>query len=123
MKNSLALEVCFFFQAEDGIRDLTVTGVQTCALPICHIALRLLDQDSAAKLRVSWDPRPARGNSNSGGRTRLSSERRNFRCPFFCASLESSARLLELKPPRLPKTPLLQLAERDSRCSTLSGLN
>src|SRR2546427_2533860 len=25
---------CFFIQAEDGIRDLTVTGVQTCALPI-----------------------------------------------------------------------------------------
>src|SRR5438270_9750116 len=24
----------FFFQAEDGIRDLTMTGVQTCALPI-----------------------------------------------------------------------------------------
>src|SRR2546430_4306246 len=28
------LFVFFFFQAEDGIRDLTVTGVQTCALPI-----------------------------------------------------------------------------------------
>src|SRR2546427_7154071 len=27
----------FFFQAEDGIRDLTVTGVQTCALPISFI--------------------------------------------------------------------------------------
>src|SRR2546427_2285242 len=27
----------FFFQAEDGIRDLTVTGVQTCALPISMI--------------------------------------------------------------------------------------
>src|SRR5205085_5807930 len=27
----------FFFQAEDGIRDLTVTGVQTCALPILSI--------------------------------------------------------------------------------------
>src|SRR3989440_7225230 len=26
----------FFFQAEDGIRDLVVTGVQTCALPIAH---------------------------------------------------------------------------------------
>ena len=26
--------VCFFFQAEDGIRDRLVTGVQTCALPI-----------------------------------------------------------------------------------------
>src|SRR2546430_11161290 len=29
-----ALVLFFFFQAEDGIRDLTVTGVQTCALPI-----------------------------------------------------------------------------------------
>src|SRR5205085_4143980 len=29
-----------FFQAEDGIRDLTVTGVQTCALPIFHRPLR-----------------------------------------------------------------------------------
>src|SRR5256886_13306285 len=28
------LSFFFFFQAEDGIRDLTVTGVQTCALPI-----------------------------------------------------------------------------------------
>src|SRR3712207_5343808 len=26
----------FFFQAEDGIRDIGVTGVQTCALPISH---------------------------------------------------------------------------------------
>src|SRR2546426_12492371 len=28
--------LCFFFQAEDGIRDYKVTGVQTCALPICR---------------------------------------------------------------------------------------
>src|SRR5437763_12502121 len=28
----------FFFQAEDGIRDTSVTGVQTCALPICRNA-------------------------------------------------------------------------------------
>src|SRR5205809_3011414 len=28
------LSSCFFFQAEDGIRDVAVTGVQTCALPI-----------------------------------------------------------------------------------------
>src|SRR5207249_9659327 len=27
-------DLCFFFQAEDGIRDRNVTGVQTCALPI-----------------------------------------------------------------------------------------
>src|SRR2546430_17485278 len=30
----------FFFQAEDGIRDLTVTGVQTCALPISWVVVR-----------------------------------------------------------------------------------
>src|SRR2546427_3300158 len=32
----------FFFQAEDGIRDLTVTGVQTCALPISARSLSAL---------------------------------------------------------------------------------
>src|SRR5690625_233641 len=32
------LYLLFFFQAEDGIRDSHVTGVQTCALPICLIA-------------------------------------------------------------------------------------
>src|SRR2546430_16125664 len=31
----------FFFQAEDGIRDLTVTGVQTCALPIYDLTFEL----------------------------------------------------------------------------------
>src|SRR5437762_14060706 len=45
--------MCFFFQAEDGIRDTSVTGVQTCALPILerfytHIAE---GQDKAAALR------------------------------------------------------------------------
>src|SRR5437867_10090075 len=34
-----ALCCCFFFQAEDGIRDRTVTGVQTCALPISGICV------------------------------------------------------------------------------------
>src|SRR2546430_3287169 len=33
--------IFFFFQAEDGIRDLTVTGVQTCALPISRGATTL----------------------------------------------------------------------------------
>src|SRR2546430_12615538 len=34
MDTSVVFICFFFFQAEDGIRDLTVTGVQTCALPI-----------------------------------------------------------------------------------------
>src|SRR2546422_8680254 len=33
-KTRLLLVFFFFFQAEDGIRDVAVTGVQTCALPI-----------------------------------------------------------------------------------------
>src|SRR5699024_11483490 len=43
---------CFFFQAEDGIRDRNVTGVQTCALPILKRQLdhlyqgqNLIDED------------------------------------------------------------------------------
>src|SRR2546425_3136823 len=34
--------IFFFFQAEDGIRDKLVTGVQTCALPIYEIDLLLI---------------------------------------------------------------------------------
>src|SRR5256886_4789477 len=44
--------VFFFFQAEDGIRDLTVTGVQTCALPILGVA-------RGGALRVVPPPGPA----------------------------------------------------------------
>src|SRR2546421_2530375 len=38
----------FFFQAEDGIRDLIVTGVQTCALPILAAALLAEGYDAVA---------------------------------------------------------------------------
>ena len=39
------LECIFFFQAEDGIRDYDVTGVQTCALPICPMMNLALSYD------------------------------------------------------------------------------
>src|SRR5690349_23553697 len=42
----------FFFQAEDGIRDLYVTGVQTCALPILSRSL-LLDHSARGELTES----------------------------------------------------------------------
>src|SRR5690606_40307732 len=45
----------FFFQAEDGIRDFHVTGVQTCALPISRRSIghpRLLRLDGCSRLRM-----------------------------------------------------------------------
>src|SRR5437773_7367594 len=46
----------FFFQAEDGIRDRDVTGVQTCALPIL----------SATSSPVSWSPTSSSARSPNG---------------------------------------------------------
>src|SRR2546429_1634522 len=50
--------VFFFFQAEDGIRDVAVTGVQTCALPILTLfGLLLLDVGVlllALALALTW---------------------------------------------------------------------
>src|SRR5215471_19987489 len=40
----------FFFQAEDGIRDLYVTGVQTCALPICGQLISAAEQAATREL-------------------------------------------------------------------------
>src|SRR5438270_1098324 len=51
----------FFFQAEDGIRDLTLTGVQTCSLPISGSGWagsgghRMADLDAAAIARTAVD--------------------------------------------------------------------
>src|SRR2546430_4448697 len=60
----------FFFQAEDGIRDLTVTGVQTCALPILpgegktfvalNLALAIARQHERRALLIDADLRASR---------------------------------------------------------------
>src|SRR2546421_12478805 len=42
--------IFFFFQAEDGIRDLIVTGVQTCALPISILMLTAVNDATSAAL-------------------------------------------------------------------------
>src|SRR5256885_11413269 len=47
----------FFFQAEDGIRDYKVTGVQTCALPICDRRQLLRLQGSDRRARRDHDRR------------------------------------------------------------------
>src|SRR5690606_40678519 len=47
---SAAMISCFFFQAEDGIRDFHVTGVQTCALPIYVRCLGIFSSRSELNL-------------------------------------------------------------------------
>src|SRR6266852_7208045 len=63
--------VCFFFffQAEDGIRYATVTGVQTCALPISRSSNRghsLPTSPSTAAPRSARDRKSTRLNSSHG---------------------------------------------------------
>src|ERR1035437_4582816 len=66
--------VFFFFQAEDGIRDIGVTGVQTCALPICQAersrpggVLLAEGSDDAAARKDALRAGPAGGGANPGG--------------------------------------------------------
>src|SRR3712207_7045998 len=69
----LLLELVFFFQAEDGIRDIGVTGVQTCALPI--YPARRSGPGSASRSARSWStgprarPSTAPAGASPGGRT------------------------------------------------------
>src|SRR5438874_12231063 len=66
-----AVTYCFFFfQAEDGIRDLYVTGVQTCALPIS--SGDSARSSSSARQRLTSPPRQ---NSRKPGPTRTHSPR------------------------------------------------
>src|SRR2546427_2691329 len=81
----------FFFQAEDGIRDLTVTGVQTCALPICRplghrlsaraFAPRLCGQPEKAEARAHRALPATRGDRKS---TRLNSSHSQISYAVFC---------------------------------------
>src|SRR2546430_8547078 len=58
--------VVFFFQAEDGIRDLTVTGVQTCALPIWVLFVRVRGA-RAARVARGGDAGGADRHAGRGG--------------------------------------------------------
>src|SRR5712664_578235 len=95
----------FFFQAEDGIRDLIVTGVQTCALPILprrsgselrqpprehaqspgHRAQADVRADTSdSRDRVQWFPQ-VRGRAPKA-KSRACGARGKARCPVPCPS-------------------------------------
>src|SRR2546430_7240285 len=78
----------FFFQAEDGIRDLTVTGVQTCALPISGAAATTAARSptNSARPRVRTRvPPPGQARRRADART-SGNELRDFSRPTGEAS-------------------------------------
>src|SRR5206468_4498957 len=81
----------FFFQAEDGIRDLIVTGVQTCALPICsfYLSIRLLPK----KLRdpVSLGYLLARASDTIADTTELPIELRTEKLRLLARGIQGKA--------------------------------
>src|SRR5204862_2437392 len=72
--DSLFVFFFFFFQAEDGIRDLYVTGVQTCALPIWGRAMRWPHANWPSCYGMETRIRPH--GLRSGGRRTLYPQRR-----------------------------------------------
>src|SRR5437762_9121270 len=83
--------IFFFFQAEDGIRDTSVTGVQTCALPIYpqrvladQVIRQLLDRRyGTLRLAFQRGLAPA-GEARDRKSTRLNSSHRCISYAVFC---------------------------------------
>src|SRR2546430_9844117 len=73
----------FFFQAEDGIRDLTVTGVQTCALPI-YAEPDITLPTHARFARVQADPHFEVDACRDRKSTRLNSSHSQISYAVFC---------------------------------------
>src|SRR2546430_15655654 len=97
------VDLSFFFQAEDGIRDLTVTGVQTCALPI------LAKTPEQMTYRSTLRKRKSRENETIEQREiRLAKDRVNKR-------IKKSSETLEVREARLSRERERKRNKRTSR--------
>src|SRR5256886_11368910 len=85
---TLTLYLVLFFQAEDGIRDLTVTGVQTCALPICATAK---DQNGNTMSGVTFTWTATGGTIDSTGKYSAGSTAGTFSVKATSGSVSGSA--------------------------------
>src|SRR3989449_4638282 len=94
--------VFFFFQAEDGIRDVAVTGVQTCALPIALAAALRGDRDHGRSeapqelvdlVRLHRDGRDRKS-------TRLNSSHGYISYAVFCLKKKKNTNTIRESPPK-----------------------
>src|SRR5688572_32004729 len=95
----------FFSQAEDGIRDLTVTGVQTCALPISLPRSAPIAPTNGAKT-LPTIARQTRRSINTAGPTR---ERELCDCPLAKRCVQPSRIIKTSTPPK-----------KRSRCASIN---
>src|SRR2546428_11840310 len=103
----------FFFQAEDGIRDLIVTGVQTCALPISQDAgddLMTVQQRRREQHQVRREVAREHG-AQQGEPPTSGAERTQLRQPPFAERREAAA-----DPPHLGRTSRATYAPSTARC-------
>src|SRR5260221_9790473 len=82
----------FFFQEEDGIRDYCVTGVQTCALPICaHRDLVLREPDEFRPVLASRHDAPPQARTRWSAQQELHSRSPAMRdpatAPYRCSHI------------------------------------
>src|SRR2546427_1182966 len=116
--------IFFFFQAEDGIRDLTVTGVQTCALPISWLGA---GGGAAASAGLSV-PRPSRARQGCNDRRRLAGHVASFDVffPYFLDFLRLLTRNAAFTPVPGGRAAggvcPARRGKRPGRCAHLAGL-
>src|SRR5688572_32046515 len=89
----IAVTLFFFFQAEDGIRDLTVTGVQTCALPISRALRGLCRHDPVRRIEPAELAR-RRHHSGPQRRHRRRRSRQTPRSEEHTSELQSQSNLV-----------------------------
>src|SRR5882762_10387091 len=112
----------FFFQAEAGIRDSSVTGVQTCALPISLALPGIVDETAPAPMVVQRGPTAAQRREMERALARLNSVEvdREFATPqeaeqFLREELEKSNQ------PAAPITPLMQAEDLVDQAAAARG--
>src|SRR2546429_7025609 len=110
----------FFFQAEDGIRVVAVTGVQTCALPISATTLEMLSAFAGATIR-SRGVSPAAVISAAGARSQR--PRHELRCQraFPSTQGEPAGPSLRSRSPQSAPAPRVMQAMSSHTCATTGG--